>query len=78
METIEDRAESAKDLPGPEAARRLQAGEASALVVTKLDRLSRSMMDFTGLMPEGTAARLGALVLIGAILLLACLLFAAR
>jgi hypothetical protein len=33
-----------------EALRVLQAHEASALVVAKLDRLSRSMMDFTALM----------------------------
>ena len=38
-----------------EALRVLQEGEASALVVAKLDRLSRSMLDFTGLM--GTAQK---------------------
>jgi DNA invertase Pin-like site-specific DNA recombinase len=33
----------------------LEEGEASALVVAKLDRLSRSMIDFTALM--GTAQK---------------------
>jgi len=33
-----------------EALRELQAGEATALVVAKLDRLSRSLLDFTELM----------------------------
>jgi len=33
-----------------EALRALKAGEAKALVVAKLDRLSRSMLDFAGLM----------------------------
>ena len=43
----------AKDLKRPgvqEALRALKAGEGEALVVAKLDRLSRSMIDFTGLM----------------------------
>src|SRR5205823_11817299 len=35
-----------------EALRVLKAGDASALVVAKLDRLSRSMLDFTGLMAK--------------------------
>jgi DNA invertase Pin-like site-specific DNA recombinase len=30
----------------------LRAGDANALVVAKLDRLSRSMIDFTGLMAK--------------------------
>jgi DNA invertase Pin-like site-specific DNA recombinase len=50
---IEDAGFSAKDLkrPGIQAAlQALQAGDAKALVAAKLDRLSRSMMDFTGLM----------------------------
>jgi DNA invertase Pin-like site-specific DNA recombinase len=35
-----------------EAIRVLQSREASALVVAKLDRLSRSVIDFTGLMAK--------------------------
>jgi DNA invertase Pin-like site-specific DNA recombinase len=55
VRTIEDRGYSAKDLCRPgvqEALRTLEAREASALVVAKLDRLSRSMLDFTGLMAK--------------------------
>jgi DNA invertase Pin-like site-specific DNA recombinase len=53
VETIEDARYSAKDLKRPgvqEALRALEAGEAKALVVAKLDRLSRSMLDFAALM----------------------------
>src|SRR5262245_47526405 len=53
VETIEDAGYSAKDLRRPgvqEALRALEAGEAKALVVAKLDRLSRSMLDFAALM----------------------------
>ena len=53
VETIEDAGYSAKDLKRPgvqEALRALEAGEARALVVAKLDRLSRSMLDFNALM----------------------------
>jgi DNA invertase Pin-like site-specific DNA recombinase len=53
VETIEDAGYSAKDLRRPgvqEALRALEAGEARALVVAKLDRLSRSMLDFAALM----------------------------
>jgi DNA invertase Pin-like site-specific DNA recombinase len=53
VETIEDAGYSAKDLKRPgvqEALRSLEAGEAKALVVAKLDRLSRSMLDFAALM----------------------------
>jgi DNA invertase Pin-like site-specific DNA recombinase len=53
VETIEDAGCSAKDLKRPgvqEALRALEAGEAKALVVAKLDRLSRSMLDFAALM----------------------------
>src|SRR4051795_13610563 len=56
VETIEDCGYSAKDLRRPgvkEALRTLEAGEANALVVAKLDRLSRSMIDFTALMGKG-------------------------
>src|SRR2546430_13386833 len=53
VDMIEDAGFSAKDLKRPgvqEALRVLQSGEASALVVAKLDRLSRSMIDFTKVM----------------------------
>jgi DNA invertase Pin-like site-specific DNA recombinase len=53
VETIEDAGYSAKDLKRPgvqEALRALEAGDAKALVVAKLDRLSRSMLDFAALM----------------------------
>jgi DNA invertase Pin-like site-specific DNA recombinase len=53
VEVIEDAGFSAKDLKRPgvqEALRVLESGEASALVVAKLDRLSRSTLDFAGLM----------------------------
>jgi DNA invertase Pin-like site-specific DNA recombinase len=53
VEVIEDAGFSAKDMNRPgvqEALRVLKRGEASALVVAKLDRLSRSMLDFTALM----------------------------
>ena len=53
VETIEDRGYSARDLkrPGIQVAlEALRSGEARALVVAKLDRLSRSMFDFTALM----------------------------
>jgi DNA invertase Pin-like site-specific DNA recombinase len=53
VETIEVAGYSAKDLKRPgvqEALRALEAGEAKALVVAKLDRRSRSMLDFAALM----------------------------
>jgi len=49
VEWIEDAGSSAKDLRRPgiqEALQRLCAGEADALVIAKLDRLSRSLLDF--------------------------------
>jgi DNA invertase Pin-like site-specific DNA recombinase len=52
---IEDAGYSAKDLrrPGVQIAlETLRRGEASGLVVAKLDRLSRSMLDFTGIMAK--------------------------
>jgi DNA invertase Pin-like site-specific DNA recombinase len=55
VEVIEDAGFSAKDLKRPgvqEALSVLKSGDASALVVGKLDRLSRSMLDFTGLMAK--------------------------
>jgi DNA invertase Pin-like site-specific DNA recombinase len=53
VEVVEDVGYSAKDLrrPGIKAALEvLERGEAGALVVAKLDRLSRSMLDFTAVM----------------------------
>ena len=58
VEIIEDAGFSAKDLRRPgvqEALRVLEAGDASALVVAKLDRLSRSMLDFSKLMAKATS-----------------------
>src|SRR5262249_26018227 len=55
VELIEDAGYSAKDLRRPgvqEAVRMLQAGRGQGLVVAKLDRLSRSMIDFTGVMAK--------------------------
>jgi DNA invertase Pin-like site-specific DNA recombinase len=55
--TIEDAGYSARDLRRPgiqEALRALERGEASALVVAKLDRLSRSMLDFSKVMAKAT------------------------
>jgi DNA invertase Pin-like site-specific DNA recombinase len=60
VEVFEDAGYSAKDLkrPGVQIAlETLQRGEADALVVSKLDRLSRSMLDFTGVM--ATASKQG-------------------
>src|SRR6202007_1671094 len=57
VEVIEDAGYSAKDLrrPGVQVAlETLRRAEASALVVAKLDRLSRSMLDFTALMAKAT------------------------
>ena len=53
LEVIEDAGFSAKDLkrPGIQAALEvLEKGDAKGLVAAKLDRLSRSMLDFTALM----------------------------
>jgi DNA invertase Pin-like site-specific DNA recombinase len=55
IEVIEDAGYSAKDLrrPGIQAAlQALEEGDARALVAAKLDRLSRSMVDFAGLMAK--------------------------
>lgn len=60
VEVIEDAGYSAKDLrrPGVRAAlEQLERKQADALVVAKLDRLSRSMLDFTAVM--ATAQRQG-------------------
>lgn len=50
---IEDRGQSAKSMNRPgieQALAMVSGGEASALVVTKLDRVSRSLLDFASLM----------------------------
>jgi DNA invertase Pin-like site-specific DNA recombinase len=55
IEVVEDAGFSAKDLkrPGVRAAlEELERGGADALVVAKLDRLSRSMLDFTAVMAK--------------------------
>jgi len=55
VETLEDAGYSARDLRRPgiqEALLALEEGKASALVVAKLDRLSRSMLDFSKLMAK--------------------------
>ena len=55
VEVVEDAGYSARDLrrPGVQAAiAELARGKADALVVAKLDRLSRSMIDFTALMAK--------------------------
>src|SRR4051812_295508 len=60
VRVIEDAGHSARDLkrPGVAAAlEMLQEGEAAGLVVSKLDRLSRSMLDFTGIMARAQAQR---------------------
>jgi len=60
LQLIEDSGYSAKDLDRPgitTALTLLRNGEAHTLVVSKLDRLSRSLMDFAGLMER--AAREG-------------------
>jgi len=60
VEVVEDAGYSAKDLkrPGVQIAlETLRNGEAGALVVAKLDRLSRSMLDFTAVM--ATASKQG-------------------
>jgi len=52
---IEDAGYSAKNLNRPgiaEALEQLRRGRVEALVVAKLDRLSRSLLDFAGLMAE--------------------------
>src|SRR5271167_682314 len=57
VEVVEDAGYSAKDLkrPGVQIAlETLQRGQAGALVVAKLDRLSRSMLDFTAVMAKAT------------------------
>lgn len=53
LEFVTDEGYSAKSLARPgitDALERLRRGQASVLVVSKLDRLSRSLLDFAGLM----------------------------
>lgn len=55
VEYVTDDGYSAKSLARPgitEALERLRAGKAGVLVVSKLDRLSRSILDFAGLMAQ--------------------------
>lgn len=54
-EIVEDAGYSAKDLKRPgiiSVLERLARGEAGTLIVAKLDRLSRSVLDFAGLMAQ--------------------------
>lgn len=60
VEVIEDAGYSGKNLkrPGIQAAlEALQSRRADTLVVAKLDRLSRSLLDFAGLMDKATRER---------------------
>lgn len=60
LELVEDAGWSAKDLRRPGIGRalaRLAAGDAQVLVVAKLDRLSRSLLDFADLMERARAER---------------------
>lgn len=53
VEFVEDAGYSAKNINRPgleDTLRRLRRGEASILVVHKMDRLSRSLLDFAGIM----------------------------
>src|SRR4051812_33911934 len=53
VEFVEDAGYSAKDLKRPSLAHaldRLRTGGASVLIVSKMDRLSRSLLDFAGIM----------------------------
>ena len=57
VRVFEDAGASGKSLNGrpglQEALQAIEGGEADALVVAKLDRLSRSLLDFAGLMERG-------------------------
>jgi DNA invertase Pin-like site-specific DNA recombinase len=66
IEVIEDAGWSAKDLRRPgikRALEALEAGDAKALVVAKLDRLSRSLLDFAGLMAKAQRQGWGVIAL---------------
>lgn len=60
LEILEDAGWSGKDLERPgiaQALERLDAGQADALMVAKLDRLSRSLLDFAQIMATARAKR---------------------
>lgn len=60
IHVVEDRGLSAKNLKRPgiqEAMEMLEAGAADALMVAKLDRLSRSLLDFAAVMERSRAER---------------------
>jgi len=66
VEVLEDAGYSGKDLRRPavqEAMAALASGGADALVVAKLDRLSRSMLDFAALMAQAQKQRWGLIAL---------------
>lgn len=66
IQFIEDAGYGAKDLkrPGIQVAlEALRSGRADVLVVSKLDRLSRSLLDFAGLMERATRERWALLAL---------------
>jgi DNA invertase Pin-like site-specific DNA recombinase len=66
LDVIEDAGFSAKDLRRPGiriALEELKSGRADALVIAKLDRLSRSMLDFAGLMATAQRQRWGIVAL---------------
>jgi DNA invertase Pin-like site-specific DNA recombinase len=62
VEWVTDQGETGKNANRPgltDALARLDAGEADALVVSKLDRLSRSVVDFGGILRAATRPRRG-------------------
>jgi DNA invertase Pin-like site-specific DNA recombinase len=66
VEVVEDAGYSGKSLKRPGIAAALDAlkrGRADVLVVSRLDRLSRSMLDFAGLMDRATKERWGLVAL---------------
>jgi DNA invertase Pin-like site-specific DNA recombinase len=66
VEVLEDSGYSGRDFNRPAvttAMRLLQCGHADALVVAKLDRLSRSILDFTGIMARARKENWGVIAL---------------
>ncbi len=66
LELVVEDGLSAKDLNRPalrQALQRLDAGDADVLMVSKLDRLSRSVKDFAGLLERATTRRWSVLCL---------------
>ena len=66
VEVLEDSGYSGRDFNRPAvttAMRMLQRGEADALVVAKLDRLSRSILDFTNIMAKARKENWGVIAL---------------